>query len=141
MLTALTTIGQLTSSDIQRRKRRAVSAVLLYAVAGFAALFAVGFGSAAGAVALAQTYDWRIALVVMAAIFVLVAAVAVIVNAILARRARRKLDRSAAVKSAALATGLVAARRSGTAALPLAAVAIGLLVGSRLLGGGSPTDT
>lgn len=134
MLTAFTTIAQLTSADIQRRKQRVVLAAILYTIAAVAMLFAVGFAASAGAVALAQAYDWIIALVVVSAVFVLIAGLALVINAVAARRMRRKTDRSAAVKSAALATGLVAARRSGTAALPLVAVAVGLLLGSRLLG-------
>lgn len=134
MLTALSTISQLTATDFKRRKRRVTSAAALYAVAGTAALFAVGFAASAGAVALARTYDWIIALIVVAAVFVLVAALALVVNAMLSRRARRRSDHSAAVKSAALATGLVAVRRSGTAALPLVAAIAGLVLANRLLG-------
>ena len=114
MITALTTITQLTAADFKRRKQRWISAAAFYAVGGIAGLFAVGFGAAAGTVA--------------------IAVLAVIVNAALAARARRRNSRSAAVKSAALATGLVAIRRSGTTALPLIAAIAGLLLASRLVG-------
>lgn len=134
MLAALATITQLTAADIQRRKRRLISAVVLYALAAVAALFAIGFLASAAAVALAQAYDWIIALVVMAAIFVLIAAFALTVNTVLARRTRRRSDRSAAVKSAAVATGMIALRRSSTKALPLLAVVAGLALANHLLG-------
>lgn len=134
MITALTTITQLTAADFKRRKQRWISAAAFYAVGGIAGLFAVGFGAVAGTVAIARSYDLLVALVIMSAIFLAIAALAVIVNAALAARARRRNSRSAAVKSAALATGLVAIRRSGTTALPLIAAIAGLLLASRLVG-------
>lgn len=140
MLSALSTITQLTTGDLQRRKRRWVEASVLIALATVAVLFAIGFAASAGAVALARTYDWVIALVVMSAVFIVLAAIALVTNALLARRARRRFDRSAAVKSAALATGLVAARRSGGAALPIVAAIAGLVLANRLLGGDSSAD-
>lgn len=140
MLTALTTISQLTAVDFRRRKQRWTSAAALYAVGGIAGLFAVGFGAAAGTVAIARTYDLLAALVIMSAIFLAIAALAIIVNAVLAARARRRHSRSAAVKSAALATGLVAMRRSGTTALPLIAAIAGLVLAGRLLGDDEASD-
>lgn len=134
MITALTTITQLTAVDFKRRKQRWVSAAALYAVVGVAGFFAIGFGAAAGTVAIARSYDLVVALIIMSAVFLAIAALAVIVNAVLAARARRRHSRSAAVKSAALATGLVAIRRSGTTALPLIAAIAGLVLASRLVG-------
>lgn len=134
MLAALSAITQLTSADLSRRKRRLISAAALYAIAAIALLFAIGFAASAGAVALARAYDWVIALIIVAAVFLMITALAIIINAILARRARRRFDRSAAVKSAALATGLIAARRSGSIALPIIAVIGGLVLANRFLG-------
>lgn len=132
MLTPINAFVQLTAADLQARKRRWTSAAVLYAVAGAGLLFAVGFAASALAVWLAATYDPIIALAVTACLFLAVAALALILNAILQRRARRRSARASAVRGAALATALVALRRSKGTLLPVVAGIAGLTLAARM---------
>jgi len=132
MLTPINAVVRLTAADLQARKRRWTSAAVLYAVAGTGLLFAIGFAAAAFAVWLAATYDPIIALTVTACLFLTVAALALIVNALLQRRARRRNARNSAVRGAALATALVALRRSNKTLLPIAAGIAGLALAARV---------
>jgi len=103
-------------------------------------LFAVGFGATALAVWIAALYDPIIALVITAALFLVIAAIALIVNSIYQTRAKRRIRRNAALRSAAVATAMVSLRRTGTAALPIAAVVAGALLATQLTGGDDDAD-
>jgi len=137
MLTPLTALAQLTTADLNSRKRRFVSAAVLYGIGAVCLLFAIGFGATALTLAVAQTYDLLIALVITGSLFLALAAIALIVNAVLQMRAKRRIRRNSALRSAAIATAMVTLRRSGTAALPLAALAGGVFLARELLGDGS----
>lgn len=136
MLTPLTAFAQLTATDLQSRKRRLVMAAVLYGIGGICLLFALGFGATALTLAIAQTYDLLIALVITASLFLALAAIALIINAVLQARAKRRIRRNSAVRSAAIATALVSLRRSGTAALPLAALVGGAFLARQIFGEG-----
>lgn len=140
MLTPLNAFAQLTAADLQARKRRWTTAGVLYGLCGACLLFAVGFGATALTVWLATTYDLIIALTVTACLFLALAALALIINAVLQRRARRRMARNAAVRSAALATALVTLRRSGGTVLPIAAAIAGLVLAARMTGNGDGDD-
>ena len=135
MLTPLSTFAQLTATDLNSRKRRLIIAVVLYGIGALCLFFAIGFGATAMTLWLAQTYDMVIALVVTASVFLAVAALALIVNAVLQMRAKRRIRRNAAVRSAAIATALVSLRRSGKSALPVAALLAGAFVARQLFDG------
>lgn len=123
MLRALTLFTRLSRSDISRRKSRLVNAAVLYLAAGLCVFVAGLLGLGALAVWLSAQYGWIMTLVVLAAGFIILAAILLITNSILSARAERERQKYSATRSALLATALATATSTRS---PLISVALGI---------------
>lgn len=131
MVAPISTVLNLTRSDLGRQKRRLSVAAALYVVTALFALFAIGFAMVALSIYLSEIYGMMAGLLMVACLSLTVSAMAIIINALYQRRQKRKLAQSAAVKGAAAATMLTIAKNRASIA-PLILAGVGFLAASQL---------
>ncbi|MGB7431089.1 MAG: hypothetical protein WA921_01320 [Ahrensia sp.] len=130
-MNALTTIASLTANDFGRQKRRLSIGLIVSCVAAIMIIMAVAFGLTATAIWLSVEHGLVVALVLVSAFCLSVGACLIIANAFYQRRQKRKLARSAAVKSIATAS-LLSVAKNNAAIAPLVVAALGFIVASKL---------
>lgn len=127
MLEGLKAIARLAQDDVARLKTRAISATVLYILAGVSFLVAVGIGAAVLVMLMVERMGVIQGLSIAAGGFLALAVVALVINGILRWRYNRRLMYSNAAKTAMMTEtvsgGVSRTRAFGPLVLPLVSIA------------------
>lgn len=130
-MSTLSTLAGLTVNDFGRQKRRVASAVILSGAAAILIVMAAAFSLTAMAIWLSAEHGIVVALILVSALCLSAGAALIIANALYQRRQKRKLARSAAVKSIATAS-LLSVAKSNAGVAPLVVAALGFVLASKI---------